>query len=298
MNEPLFSDDFPAVTSNEGLAAAFARYPNYDRYYVSSGSVPDRRKRFEALWQAYWPYADSHFLGQYKHAFHARTWEMYLGAMLLMHGYQLEPAARRPSRGGGPDICVIAPTGAWIEAVAPGPGVTGDAVPPDPVGQVFSPPEDQLLLRLTQAMDSKRQQHQHHRDSGVIGAGDAYVVAVNGGIRGPQSAQLPLMLKCLFGIGHLAIPLSGGEPYWTSRRAINKQSGDPVPIALFEDTAYGGISAAIYSEANVLNHSKELGADCMMIHNPEALNPIADGAFAFMEQWRRVGDQLRRSPPR
>ena len=69
----LFTDSFPIISTAQGNQAAFdelevlkTQYPNYDAYYVASGSVEDRRKPFEDLYQIYQPFADKHFLKEVK----------------------------------------------------------------------------------------------------------------------------------------------------------------------------------------------------------------------------------------
>ena len=49
----LFTDDFPEVNTQAELKEVLAAFPQYDPYYVCSGGIPDRRKRFEDLYQVF-----------------------------------------------------------------------------------------------------------------------------------------------------------------------------------------------------------------------------------------------------
>ena len=77
----IFTDNFPLITTDQELQVLKDKYPDYDSYYVASGSIQDRKKRFDDLYQKYHPYTDSHFLTEVKKKFHQRTWEMYLGCL-------------------------------------------------------------------------------------------------------------------------------------------------------------------------------------------------------------------------
>ncbi len=297
----LFSDDFPIVSSQLELDRVIACHPRYDPYYIASGCRTDRKRKFEDLWAVYHPYADRDFLPQVKlkHNFHARTWEMYLGAVLRAHSFELALASARSAR--GPDLQVISPTAIWIEAVTASAGDGLDKVPALVFG-VSKHPEDQLLLRLRNSIAEKVTKYCGYLRDGVVQADAPYVIAVNsGGIGHPEDDSMPLMVKCAFGIGHLAIPLvreAGEKPFRLSRSSVMKRSGEAVSLGFFADETLAPVSAAIYSCRDVLNHPATIGDDCIVIHNPLALNPLPDDLFAFFGQWRLDGELLRRIPSR
>ncbi len=298
---PLFSDDFPDVSlakdPSSELERIKAEHPGYDGYYVASGCIPERRVIFEELWARFCPYKDGHFLGQVKSDFAARTWEMYLGVVLLDHGFGLAGP-----RDHGPDLRVVSPDMLWIEAVVSNKGSGADAVPHIAWDGVGSVPEDQMLLRLTNSMAEKLNKYSAYLDDGIVASDAPFVIAVNSGpLEFPEDPGMPLMVKCLLGIGHLQVSFfSGGahRPSWSRRTSVIKVAGPQIPIDLFTDPEYAGISGVIYSSTDVLNHPAQLGADCILIRNHNARNPLSKHTFPFFEQWTREGDTIRRIPAR
>ena len=159
----LFDDAIPTVATNAALEILRAEHPDIDPYYLASASISERRQRFEALWEAFEPYADSYLLRRIKTNFHDCSWEMYVGAMLLAHGMSLEPPGDE-----GPDIRVKSPFKMAIEAIAVDPGTGADAVPEMIMGKVQDVPERQLLLRVTGGLGSKLEQHLGHLNSRIV----------------------------------------------------------------------------------------------------------------------------------
>ena len=66
--ETLFTDDFPNIREAKNPVAALEKIKKqyrrlgYDDYYIVSGCLPERREKFDKLWETYRPFADSHFL--------------------------------------------------------------------------------------------------------------------------------------------------------------------------------------------------------------------------------------------
>jgi len=113
MMSTLFREEIPLVTTSAELDSVKRQFPNYDPYYVASGCIKERREFFEQLWIWYERYADKHFLAEVKTHFHQRTWEMYIGCVLLMRHYVI------CSEDQGPDFKIKHRSKTiWIEAVA------------------------------------------------------------------------------------------------------------------------------------------------------------------------------------
>src|SRR5947209_5286907 len=81
----------------------------------------------------------------------------------------------------------------WIEAVAVTKGKGPDAIPPTAFGAVYDVPQDQMLLRLTQALENKAGKYKRYLAEGVVAAEDPFVIAVNRGLLGYLDPEVPLI---------------------------------------------------------------------------------------------------------
>lgn len=306
----LFPHDLLDITDEPDPAAALevvkSRFPTFDHYYVVTGCIPERRNRFETLWARYESQADTHFLraiqqGFANQDFHSRTWEMYLGVVLQEHGFSLAP-----SRDVGPDFSISSPTPLYIEAVASSMGDSNnpDVVPglaPDFV--VMDVPEQQILLRLAQSMNEKRQRYERYLQQLVVDAATPFIVAVSAGaIPHPEDDEMPRMVKLLLGAGNLAVTISRipdvqPQVFWQPLASVARASGTTIQANLFDDPVYRGVSGVIYSRTDVLNHPDVLGSDCTFIPNHNATNPVPAGTFAFLKEMHREGTTIRTIPP-
>lgn len=292
----LFTDNFPVAATDGDLDKLAQQYPNYDRYYIASGAIPERKARFEKLWQYYEPFADSHFLSQVKLDFHQRTWEMYLANIFIQNSFSVG------SSDAGADIKVELPgqPSLWIEAVAAKKGTGNDKVPEMVYGVFGDVPEDKMLIRLANSLQSKKTVYEGYIAKGLIKNNEPFIIAVNTAGLEHVDPGMPLILKCVFALGYQTFPLKGvsgtpgrfGKPYWSPREEIQKVNGSPVPMTFFETEENSAISAVIYSKQNVLGHPKVLGTDCVLVHNPLAANPIDEKLFPFFEQWKRTDTQI------
>ncbi|MBN1325539.1 hypothetical protein JW977_00960 [Candidatus Falkowbacteria bacterium] len=272
----LFTDNFPDVRTGNELEQLKAKYPDYDGYYITSGSVPERKALFNKLYSIYEPYADTHFSKEVKLNFHQRTWEMYLACVLLDNGIKIA------SNDKGPDIKILDnKKSIWIECTAPKKGQGRDRVPDLIYGVAQSVPEEEILLRLTGSLDEKFRKYQEYLNKKIINPTDIFVIAVNRGDFAHPDATIPAILKCLFSVGNLTLPIKPGnkqpgKPFYSRQEALQKRNGSNVPMNFFEDPQRAGISAVIYSKEAVLNHPEKIGEDCILVHNPLAKNPLSE----------------------
>ncbi len=271
----------------------------------SNSDYQNIRDFIEEMWEAYWPYADSDFLPKAQNRdFQACYWEMYLGCSILHQGMQIEPRVERKRLWGspdqGPDFKIVAPYRLWLEAVAPGPGTGEDAVPEVEFGVVRDVPDDEVKLRLLQAIREKARQRLHFIQRGWIDPADCYVVAVNiGKIPHVPDLPTPRIVRAVFGLGlpEVSMNVDSGalsDRRYQSQAQVSKKSSAPVSTRIFlndeqsdhpDDVGYEGLSAVLSSEMTPFNsyepwfdHDKYvIGDDYCIIHNPLAKNPSPHG---------------------
>jgi type I restriction enzyme S subunit len=284
----LFTDNFPDVHSNKELEDLKIQYPDYDGYYIASGSIPERKTFFNELYSRYEPYADSHFLREVKFNFHQRSWEMYLACVLLAHEMEISSDDK------GPDIKVTGNgKNIWIECTAPTKGFSQDRVPDLISGTVQNVPEKEMSLRLVSSLSEKFNKYQEYLDKKIISPDDVFIIAINRGDFIHPDAMFPAILKCLFSVGYLTLPMrTGDRPFYSRQDKLQKKNGSNVSMDFFEDPQHAGISAIIYSKNVVLNHPEKIGDDCILVHNPLAKNPSSEDVFKFLKQYKVQGNNL------
>lgn len=273
--DSLFSDDFPEVSTQEELDDLLKKHSNYDPYYVVSGSNPDRRERFENLYKMFKNHADSHFLSNIKYQFHERTWEMYVGCSLLSRGINFK------SNDNGPDFLLENhSTKIWIECVVCNEGNGDDKVPPLVYGTFGTVPENEMCIRIANAIQKKHKDYKEKFLNKIVSSEDVYIIAVNSGALPFPDGAIPLILRCLFAVGHMTIsfPRDGSESkhYWSQIRFLKKKNGSEVPMDFFLNEEHKGISGAFYCGNNILNHADSIGSDIFGINNPIANQPFPD----------------------
>src|SRR3989344_8086842 len=107
-----------------------------------------------------------------------------------------------------------------------------------------------MLLRVTNALDKKFKKYQTELQNKIVKENEPYVIAVNRSNLDHLDPLLPLILKAVFGIGHLSLRIMVGEvrqknpeSHWTRQPKITKKSGNEVATLFFEDEEHVGISA-------------------------------------------------------
>ncbi len=281
----IFTDNFPLVTTDPELQVLKDQYPDYDSYYIASGSIQERKERFDVLYQKYHPYADRHFLTEVKKKFHQRTWEMYLGCALLDRGIIFS------SKDIGPDI-LIEHEGKkiWIECIACEKGDGADRVPDLYYGVVQDVPSDEMLIRIAGALKSKFEKYKKYLEDGVVKDTDQFVIAVSRGDLGHVDAAIPLILRVVFAMGYPTITMPrDGSPSrsgWSTVPFIEKRNGSKVPMTFFLEKEYEGISGVIYCKDTVLNHPDVLGEDIVVVYNKLAKNPLSDGVLDSFKKYK------------
>ena len=286
MNKSIFTDNFPEISTNNELQKIKKEYPEYDSYYIASGCKKERKEKFDSLWQIYQPLADKHFLSDCKKHFHQRTWEMYLGVALIKNGLDISSSEK------GPDFVVDKgkESEIFIEATACARGDTKDAVPREYFAKklkeirALDVPYDKMLIRLTNSLDSKYKKYKNF----IKKKEKPYIIAINRAGLGYLD-DIPLILKCLFGLGFQSFQMIDGKLFnagWTMKKIVFKENGVEVPISFFEEGEHNIVSGVIYSKKSVLNCPKEIGSDCILVHNPKEKLPIDLKIFSFLRQYK------------
>ena len=168
------------------------------------------RARMEEMWEVFEPYADPHFLIEFRTRLNARYWEMYLARAFIGAGYRV---MSDPS---GPDLCLTYDgQRIWVEAVEATQGAEGspDRTPNFGDDSVVDYPEEQVLLRLRNAIDAKRAKRETYLESGLVTPADAYVIAINAG-RIPYAFGMedpPRILNAVYPIGALQIHIRSSD---------------------------------------------------------------------------------------
>src|SRR5207302_4413336 len=116
--------------------------------------------------------------------------------------------------------------------------------------------------------------------NGIVGKDDPYIIAINRSELEHVETPVPLILKCLFGVGYQTIFISSNKPrlndtesFWSPRKHIKKKNGVDVPTEFFNDPAHLGISAVIYLETDIIRNPRSLenmGDNFTVVLNPHA----------------------------
>lgn len=279
--------------------------PSYQNVRDSPNLV--KAKAFvEFLWQIYCPLADDNFRTDARNHFLQRFWEMYLACTLMERGFKLHPPAEKSK---GPEFYFIHDgRKVWVAAVAPGPGIGTDMVPPIVRGECFTVPIEKIILRFTSALRDKYLKINNDIGKGIIGREDSIVLALNSrGIpHGPFGADLPHFLKAFLPIGNLTLELNPRtrqitDSYHTERPAITKKSGAEVPTKAFLDSAFSHFAGVFHSTVDWVNRPPNLGEDFDFLHNPSAVTSFPQDLLSWWTQYEYIDDhfgaRLRRSSP-
>ncbi|MEZ4219645.1 MAG: hypothetical protein R3B13_01870 [Polyangiaceae bacterium] len=225
-----------------------------------------------------------------------RTWELYLGALLLEHGYPLE---KPPSD--GPDLKIRrSERPVWIEAVAPQAGTGADKAErmyswkqrtPYGFRATFKVDKDKTVLRYTHALEKKRQQLQQFQQRNIVAGSEPVVVAISGAAI--EDADLcddfPDILRAVYGIDEtvLHVPVGASVEPWesvTTRKEVNKAAGAPVGVTAFVGNNCRDVSAVLFSPDALC--AELSGQQVITVHNLRAQNPLERGFFRFgLEYW-------------
>lgn len=299
----LFNENLGTASDDKQLAQLKEKFNFYHPSYIALATMttrPDFRDWLESLWIQFEPHADTNFHSEFKKQFNQRAWEMHMGSVLLNRGYNLGNHTNI-----GPDFKIpFKNKSVWVEAIAIEKGDGQDKVPDIVYGKAIDVPEKEMLLRLTAGLREKHRKYLTYLRDDLVDQDDPFVIAIDRSPLEHMDAQIPLILKCLFAIGHQVFFLNRDKPQsrtegstWSAREKINKISGSEIGMLMFRDASFEGISAVIYCTQNILNSPQDfshMGENFVIVHNPFAKNPLPYNFFKFGDVWKQDGDQLKR----
>lgn len=287
MQNTIFTVELPLVKTNEELEKVKGAYPKYDPYFIASGCCKERRYKFDKLWEKYKPYADRHFLDQIRTNFHQRSWEMYIGNVLLEKKLTIQ------SQNEGPDFVID--NIAYIECVAP---TKGDPDKPDSVPEMFvatkpeeiraqDVPDDKMILRITGSIKGKAlDQYEKWKNKMWFDSKMPFVISVNtGDLEHVEDPSMPNVLKALFGFQFPQINIKTGATNFSHRGKVGKSNNEPVPVNYFTNKDFSFVSGVLFSNNSVLNHPENIGEDCFFANNPFANNPVDESFVKLFKNW-------------
>ncbi|MCD6450006.1 MAG: hypothetical protein J7L34_05825 [Thermotogaceae bacterium] len=213
------------------------------------------RQRLKQMWIEYQPRAPKGFRKKLQFEFYQRWWEMYV-TIGLCH---LDLPVLTFSKDDHPDVLLdFGDTKVWVEAVAPKVGTESDAVPKPIINGAAGVPMRECLLRLTQAITSKRKALNSYLQRGVVSEIDAFIIAVSSGALNQFGPFLdwpqPVMLRVLAGASYLVVPLNkSSEPYSERQWKIYRDSGSPVNQGLFYSDKFNSVAGVLYCNQDPLN---------------------------------------------
>lgn len=278
--------------------------PCEDLAYLNTRDHPDcadYKSFVEKLWARVQHLTDPHIREDARNHFHQRFWEIYLAVTLLERGIDLHRHGKE-----GPEFyALVGNRRVWFEAIAPGPGIGLDQVPQPVLGEATYVPTEKILLRFTQALDTKRKTHVAALAKGIVSADDPYVLAINS--RGIPYARygntMPYFIQAFLPFGPLthkfdAKTLELKDSYYPYRSEISKLSGSAVSTRTFLDEEASFCSAVLHSGVDCANHPNQLGGDFSALYNPRAQSPFDAIVLSWCEQFTLRDEQLHQSPPR
>jgi len=274
--------------------------------YPGSGCQEALFKKLSSTCQAFVDsgLADPKFISELTSGLDAKFWS-HASEALLAERLRDKTFPRRAKPGKGPDILVMdGNRKAWIEVICPEPVRVPESWLNLEARKVGDFPHEEILLRWTSAIKTKAEMLIGTADGkkagyikkGLVGADDAYVIAVNGcRLRnGPFSAligisQFPFAVEAVFPIGPYQLRVDqttlevvgGGHQV---RVNIKNHNQAPIPTSIFLDPRFSRVSAiwAVDLDGASVIGNREPTA---VIHNPLATLRLSVGFLAADEEY-------------
>jgi len=282
---------------NPDIKATDIRYKNIQKMRESLNPPSLALDSVEQLYKITHDLLDAKFQEQIKHDFAGCYSEMYFTATLR---YRLGLSLTHPSDK-GPDL-FIDDFDCWAEVTTASDGQEGNenTVPQIVTGKVTSFPEDQVLLRLTNAFVTKAEIIRGYIKEEIIQSDQKAIICISGGWLSEMFPIYPVggypqIVKALLPIGDLEIRINIDtkrviDQSYKYRDSVTKKTTNghiPISTQFFLDPYYSFVSGVLYSYANAFNPIglNKIGCDFFFIHNPLANNKLAEGAIKCGQEY-------------
>lgn len=221
---------------------------------------------------------EANFLDGVKKQWYTRIWEMYFTCNLNDLDYKVSCP-----KGNAPDIKLkIGNQVIWIECTTLSKG--NEAVTEYEDGELHTLCDEDYILRITSTINSKYKQIEQHIKSGIIGANDIVLIAINTGeLMLTQIAQhdYPLIQKALYGIGRMTYNFTTKKANNLNRLQIVNTNDTKIKTNLFTKKEYENISGVIFSTWKSTEIEQNLSDNFELTHNLFAKNKLEEGFFNF-----------------
>jgi type I restriction enzyme S subunit len=233
------------------------------------------------LWQLVHNYLDPDLPAKLPNQFHQHFWEIYLADLLLKIGLNLDYS----NSSDGPDICIkCSDSSVWVEAVTALAGDGVDAVQKADFDVASDVPDDQIKLRLLNSFDKKSKKYEVCKQKNWVDSKDPYIIAINDALvpSARCKQEIPRIVRSLLPFGDSVLHLDKetlhvvGTSYEYQGKVV-KASGNGPETTYFLNPKFSGISAVIYSCADVFNYPTDSSQSLLLLHNPLAVNPLPLG---------------------
>lgn len=282
------------------IATFGKRCLKYTEDAKSLTGTADYLESMESIWRTYQPFASPDFQHQLlvdDGKFYSLTWEMMLGARLLENGYHLEPSIDDNR----PDLCLILEgKRIWIECCLP---TGGDPSSLNSVTEMVSDGEfhevdlDKSVLRCTQALSEKKQQHLQWIAKGVCSRNDPFLIALDGlNLKlGIFNTSLPRILRALYAIGDMYAVLDCKDPEYKQsgyhyKPTIAKSENASISTTFFLEAENSHISGVLFS-TNWIMHSSSSPQYCY-VENINAANRTGTLFTEFCQTYEYQENQI------
>lgn len=283
----LFAEKLGIARTDAELIALQKKFSEYDPAYVTASCAFYRqgtKEWLESLWCKYQPYAEPKFLDKIRReSFHAHSWSMYIGTVLLEKGIELEP-----NSGVGPDLQVKFKGGnLWIEAAVTTPGESRESEGLPPSGDIYRG-LDPRVARITNSFTKKYRKFKKKYERKIVKENEPFIIAINGTYTGTLMGSRAIE-AAVFGRGNdLLIRGPNGKfqgGFYEPRQEIGIQKdGKPVKINTdyFCNDSHKEIGAIIYCEDHIINsnnYGRKFGENLYTAFNDYAKKKISFSDF-------------------
>lgn len=252
---------FLNTPKNNNFSSLKSEYLKYHNTYLdislSQGFYYGKRKsqikkRIDYLYDNYKNLLDENFLGEIKTDFDKRSWELYILDLLLGNNEQLKETNLA-------DFC-IPKKNIYVECCSLDKGQDNlpDTIPKQKYQIVQDVQYRKASFRIASLLSNKKEQYDKNFKKNVP---NKYVIAINSSDY--ENAKL-LTDSFLFDL------------FFNKKKFLQKYSGAPVELGIFEQKTFQFLSGIIYSPLQIIDSGFSKRKSCILIKNPNAKNQLGN----------------------